>query len=115
MALLGAAGFSISIDDFGTGYSSLSYLKRFAADQIKIDISFVRNMLTDANDKTIVTAIIAMARSLGMKTTAEGVEEAGQAAALLSLGCDYAQGYHFGRPEPAQAFMERWLKPSTTP
>lgn len=110
---LGAAGFGLSIDDFGTGYSSLAYLKRFAADQIKIDISFVRNMLTDFNDHAIVTTIIAMARSLGLKTTAEGVEELAQATALLSLGCDHAQGYHFGRPEPAQSFSERWLRPPT--
>jgi diguanylate cyclase (GGDEF)-like protein/PAS domain S-box-containing protein len=109
MELLSAAGFGLSIDDFGTGYSSLSYLKRFAADQIKIDISFVRNMLTDANDHTIVTTIIAMARSLGLKTTAEGVEEQGQADALLALGADFAQGYFFGRPEAADAFRERWL------
>lgn len=112
LELLNAAGFGLSIDDFGTGYSSLAYLKRFSADQIKIDISFVRNMLTDANDHTIVTTIIAMATSLGLTTTAEGVEEAGQAAALLSLGCNYAQGYHFGRPEPAQLFADKWLKPS---
>jgi EAL domain-containing protein (putative c-di-GMP-specific phosphodiesterase class I) len=114
LELLSAAGFGLSIDDFGTGYSSLSYLKRFAADHIKIDISFVRHMLSDSNDHTIVTTIIAMARSLGMKTTAEGVEEAGQAAALLELGCDSAQGYHFGRPEPPEAFLEKWLRPSTT-
>ena len=109
MELLRAAGFGLSIDDFGTGYSSLAYLKRFAADQIKIDISFVQNMLTDGNDHAIVTTIIAMARSLGMRTTAEGVEEKGQADALLSLGCDFAQGYFFGRPEPADEFMEKWL------
>jgi diguanylate cyclase (GGDEF)-like protein/PAS domain S-box-containing protein len=110
MELLSAAGFGLSIDDFGTGYSSLAYLKRFAADQIKIDISFVRNMLTDADDHTIVTTIIAMARSLGLQTTAEGVEEVGQAEALHALGCNFAQGYHFGRPEPPQAFMDKWLR-----
>ncbi len=107
--LLSAAGFGLSIDDFGTGYSSLSYLKRFASDQIKIDISFVRNMLTDSDDHTIVTTIIAMARALGMQTTAEGVEEHGQAQALQALGCDFAQGYHFGRPVAADAFRDRWL------
>lgn len=109
MESLSILGFGLSIDDFGTGYSSLSYLKRFAADQIKIDISFVRNMLTDADDHAIVTTIIAMARSLGLRTTAEGVEEAGQAAALNELGCDFAQGYFFGRPEPPQMFEEKWL------
>ena len=112
--LLSAAGFGLSIDDFGTGYSSLSYLKRFAADQIKIDISFVRNMLTDSDDHTIVTTIIAMARSLGLRTTAEGVEELGQAEALLALGCDFAQGYYFGRPEGAEAFQARWLASPAT-
>ena len=111
---LGAAGFGLSIDDFGTGYSSLSYLKRFAADQIKIDISFVQNMLVDVNDHTIVTTIIVMARSLGLKTTAEGVEHEDQAAALRALGCDNAQGYHFGRPVAAQVFGEHWLTPSPT-
>jgi diguanylate cyclase (GGDEF)-like protein/PAS domain S-box-containing protein len=113
LELLSAAGFGLSIDDFGTGYSSLAYLKRFAADQIKIDISFIRNMLTDSDDHTIVTTIIAMARSLGLQTTAEGVEEAGQAAALLTLGCDSVQGFHFGHPEPAGVFMERWLNHSS--
>lgn len=110
MELLSASGFGLSIDDFGTGYSSLSYLKRFAVDQIKIDISFVRNMLTDANDRAIVTTIVAMARSLGLRTTAEGVEEIGQAEALHLLGCDFAQGYHFGRPEPASVFAEKWFQ-----
>jgi diguanylate cyclase (GGDEF)-like protein/PAS domain S-box-containing protein len=70
LELLSAAGFGLSIDDFGTGYSSLTYLKRFAADQIKIDISFIRNMLHDKDDHTIVTTIIAMARALGLQTTA---------------------------------------------
>jgi len=111
LELLRAAGFGLSIDDFGTGYSSLSYLKRFAADHIKIDISFVRNMLTDANDYTIVTTIIAMADSLGLKTTAEGVEHPEQAQALLALHCDSAQGHLYGFPEPAAVFAERWLQP----
>jgi len=111
LELLRAAGFGLSIDDFGTGYSSLSYLTPFAADHIKLDISFVRNMLTDANDYTIVTTIIAMADSLGLKTTAEGVEHAALADALLALRCDSAQGHHFGHPEPAAAFAKRWLEP----
>jgi EAL domain-containing protein (putative c-di-GMP-specific phosphodiesterase class I) len=70
-------------------------------------------MLTDADDHTIVTTIIAMARSLGLQTTAEGVEELGQAEALKALGCDFAQGYYFGRPEPAATFMDKWLKPGS--
>jgi len=109
MEELSAAGFAIAIDDFGTGYSSLAYIKRFAADHIKIDMSFVRNMLNDRNDYAIVKAIIMMARSLGMNTTAEGVEDAGQATALLELGCEFAQGYHFGRPVAADAFARKWL------
>ena len=115
MRLLGAAGFSLAIDDFGTGYSSLSYLKRFAANQIKIDISFVRNMLTDSDDRAICGTIIAMARSLGLKTTAEGVEKQRQAVALLSMGCDYAQGHYFGAPETAPAFAQKWLRPAGLP
>ena len=112
METLSAAGFSLAIDDFGTGYSSLSYLKRFAADRIKIDISFVRDMLSDKDDYAIVKAIIAMANNLGLQTTAEGVEHEAQAEALLDLGCDYVQGYHFGRPEPASEFAKKWLGPA---
>ena len=103
------AGFSLAIDDFGTGYSSLSYLKRFSVDQIKIDISFIRDMLSDKDDYAIVKAIIAMADSLGLKTTAEGVEHAAQAEALADLGCDLVQGYHFGHPQPADVFAENWM------
>ena len=115
MEALRAAGFALAIDDFGTGYSSLSYLKRFAADKLKIDISFVRGMLDDRNDYAIVKTIIAMARSLGLKTLAEGVEAAAQAEALLALGCDFAQGYYFGRPEPAQVFAQKWLRGNASP
>ncbi|MEW5890746.1 MAG: EAL domain-containing protein [Pseudomonadota bacterium] len=103
-------GLALSIDDFGTGYSSLAYLKRFAADKLKIDISFVRDMLTNHNDHAIVSAIVAMAKSLGLKTLAEGVEQAAQAQHLLALGCDEAQGYYFGRPEPAEVFAWKWLR-----
>jgi EAL domain-containing protein (putative c-di-GMP-specific phosphodiesterase class I) len=109
LELLSAAGFGLSIDDFGTGYSSLSYLKRFSADQIKIDISFVRNMMHDKDDHTIVTTIIAMARALGLQTTAEGVEDPAQAEALLALGCNTVQGFHFGHPINARDFAARWL------
>jgi diguanylate cyclase (GGDEF)-like protein/PAS domain S-box-containing protein len=111
---LHGAGFSLAIDDFGTGYSSLVYLKRFAVDNIKIDMSFVSDMLSDRNDAAIVATIVAMSRSLGLRTTAEGVENAAQAEALLQLGCDFAQGYHFGSPEPADIFARRWLKRVST-
>jgi diguanylate cyclase (GGDEF)-like protein/PAS domain S-box-containing protein len=109
MEFLAAAGFGLSIDDFGTGYSSLSYLKRFSADEIKIDISFVRNMLNDKNDYAIVNTIIAMAHSLGLSTTAEGVELEGQAEALKAMGCEIGQGYLFSRPEAPENFSGKWL------
>ncbi len=106
---LAAAGFSLSIDDFGTGYSSLSYLKRFPVSRLKIDISFVRDMLSDRNDRSIVGTIIAMGRSMELETLAEGVEHADQATALLAMGCHLAQGFHFGKPKPADRFEESWL------
>lgn len=110
MQVLKAQGFGLAIDDFGTGYSSLAYLKRFAADTLKIDISFVRDMLSSSHDYTIVTTIIAMARSMGMKTVAEGVETVEQAQALAALGCDQAQGFYYGRPMSADDFAMHWLR-----
>ncbi len=107
---LNAVGFSLAIDDFGTGYSSLAYLKRLPARKLKIDKSFVQDMVDDINDHTIVATIIAMGKTLGMRTIAEGVETRAQADALLELGCDEVQGFHFGRPEPAAAFAEKWLR-----
>lgn len=103
------AGYALFIDDFGTGYSSLSYLRRFAADALKIDISFVRDMLDNHHDRAIVQTIIAMANTLEMKTLAEGVENAAQATLLAEMGCNQAQGYWFGRPLPADEFTRTWL------
>jgi diguanylate cyclase len=102
-------GLGLSIDDFGTGYSSLAYLKRFAADKIKIDISFVRDMLISDNDRVIVATIIAMANTLGLETIAEGIEHQDQITALLSMGCTQGQGYYFDRPLTPDCFAQRWL------
>lgn len=96
----------MSIDDFGTGYSSLSYLKRFQIDRLKIAEPFVRNITEDQHDKAIVLTIIAMARSLGVRTIAEGVETEGQLSFLRENGCDEVQGYYFSKPLPADEFAQ---------
>ena len=101
---LKSMGITISIDDFGTGYSSLSYLKRFAVDKLKIDQSFVRDLATDPEDAAIVLAIVQMAKSLGLTTIAEGVEDEAMLKRLRLYQCDEAQGYLFARPMPAEDF-----------
>ncbi len=101
---LKALGVSLSIDDFGTGYSSLSYLKRFKVDTLKIDQSFVRNMLDAADEAGIVLAVIALARSLKLTVIAEGVETAAHCAFLRQHDCDQIQGYYFSRPVPPGEF-----------
>ncbi|MDR3411279.1 MAG: EAL domain-containing protein [Formivibrio sp.] len=114
IAALKALGVRLSIDDFGTGYSSLSYLQQLEVHQLKIDISFIRDMMTNRDNASIVKAVIALGHSLGLEIVAEGVEEYDQAHYLLSLHCDVMQGYLVSRPLPADditRFMAEFVPP----
>jgi len=103
-------GVSLAIDDFGTGYSSLSYLKILPIQVLKLDRSFVADIGTGSDDDAISAATMAMARNLKLKVVAEGVETALQSEFLASHGCDYLQGYRFGKPKPAAVWTEVWLR-----
>lgn len=103
---LKSLGVLVSIDDFGTGYSSLQYLKNMPIDSLKIDRSFIRNLLVNAQDQAIVMAIVSMARHLGLRIIAEGVETADQLRFLRALGCDEIQGFYVSRPLPADRLTE---------
>jgi diguanylate cyclase (GGDEF)-like protein len=106
---LGDLGVNLSLDDFGTGYSPLSYLRELPVTEIKIDRSFVEAMMSDRDTATIVAAVIALARRLGIDVVAEGIETAGQLEMLRSFNCPFAQGYLFSRPLPATV-VGRWLR-----
>ena len=101
-------GVSIDIDDFGTGYSSLAYLKKLPLDTLKIDKSFVLEMVKEENDEVIVRSTIDLAHNLGLGVVAEGIENAETLELLIQLGCDGAQGYHFSRPLPPEKFLENY-------
>jgi diguanylate cyclase (GGDEF)-like protein len=103
---LRATGVKLSLDDFGTGYSSLSYLKRFRFDVLKIDRSFVAGLPDNEDDVLLVKAILAMAKGLDLAMVAEGVENKDQLGFVASQGCDFAQGYLFGRPMPEEAYVD---------
>jgi EAL domain-containing protein (putative c-di-GMP-specific phosphodiesterase class I) len=106
LAQLRAMGVRLALDDFGTGYSSLSYLKSFPIDTLKIDRSFVAEMLTDHTTASIIEAIISMTRILGLSVIAEGVEDHAQLAFLKQIGCDVVQGYYFSSAVPADEFAK---------
>ena len=102
-------GVTLSIDDFGTGYSSLAYLRDLPVHQLKIDRTFVEDMVGDSDDAVIVRAVVDLARNLGLRTVAEGVEDLATWEQLSRLGCDSAQGYFLARPMPPEGFWG-WLR-----
>ncbi|HET6804429.1 MAG TPA: bifunctional diguanylate cyclase/phosphodiesterase [Frateuria sp.] len=106
-------GVRIAIDDFGTGYASIAYLRRFPASELKIDRSLVCDLTSDPRTATLVQSIIQMAHHMEMTTVAEGVEDQATQELLTTMGCDYAQGYHLGRPEPAGDFVARYAQAHT--
>jgi EAL domain-containing protein (putative c-di-GMP-specific phosphodiesterase class I) len=102
-------GVRVVFDDFGTGYASLSYLKKFPLDGLKIDRSFVLNVLTDADDAAIVRSTIVLGKQLGLSVIAEGIENRATADLLAAMGCEEGQGYYFARPLPAAELRERFF------
>jgi len=104
------AGLGIAIDDFGTGYSSLSYLHYYPIDTLKIDQSFIRNMLQDKTSLELVKSIIALGKNMNMKIIAEGVEHAEEAQILMEMGCERAQGYHFSRPHSEKDITDKLIE-----
>jgi diguanylate cyclase (GGDEF)-like protein/PAS domain S-box-containing protein len=111
LAALERLGVRLGLDDFGAGYSSLSYLKRLPLDALKIDRSFVHDLESDPDDRTLTATIVALGQHLGLVVIAEGVETEEQRRILLGQGCDLAQGYLFAPPAPADTFAASWLRP----
>jgi diguanylate cyclase (GGDEF)-like protein len=109
---LTALGIRFAIDDFGTGYSSLAYLQRFPLSKLKIDRSFIENLLTSRNNRAIVSAVVGLAKSLGLELVAEGVETEAQRELLIEMGCDQIQGWLIARALPADALAQRFLEKS---
>ena len=105
ISLLRSFGIAFALDDFGTGYSSLAYLKNLPVQSIKIDQSFVRDMVTDSRDASIVRAAIELGHNFSLDIVAEGVESAMVHDLLTSLDCDHAQGFHFARPMGSDEFL----------
>lgn len=108
-------GVRLAIDDFGTGYSSLAYLKNLPIQHLKLDCSFVAGIESSGSDAAICAATVALAHELGLKVVAEGVETPAQQAFLVDHGCDYLQGYYFGRPAPAEYWTRHWLERGLQP
>ena len=111
---LGHLGVGLAVDDFGTGWSSMAYLKQVSVDSLKVDQSFVQSLPAEANDRAITTAVLAMARALGISVIAEGIDSAEQLTVLRALGCEYGQGFLLGRPMPA-AQLASWLRGRSPP
>jgi EAL domain-containing protein (putative c-di-GMP-specific phosphodiesterase class I) len=109
------AGIQVALDDFGTGYSSMAYLQKFDIDYLKIDRSFVTNILTDRDSRTIAETIIVMAHKLEKKVVAEGIETPGQLSCLMQAGCDYGQGFLFSPAVQTDTFLELLSKPIHLP
>ena len=112
LAAIRDMGIAISLDDFGTGYSSLAYLKRFPINALKIDRMFIHDISNKSSERAIVSSLIALAHSLGVKVVAEGVEEHGQLELLREEGCDLIQGFYFDQPLSASDFASRYLAAS---
>jgi len=102
-------GLRFSLDDFGTGYSSLAYLKRLPLDQLKIDRSFVRDILVDESSAAIAQTIVSLSRAMGLPVIAEGVETEAQREFLIRIGCHAFQGFLFSQPLPLKEFEDHWL------